>query len=238
MTDAVGGFISWVGLFMSFGLLGLASCCFVARKYRSAWLRLESTSAPQARVGLGPAHSPHRSADPVDFGYKRSIIGIHSDARRVAWRLAFLGGLAVPGTMLGLLGILVWGIGLSAVPVIIIAIRSYVAARQLLRADTRFIEKLETNRKNLRFAGFWSLAVVGGFMCFDLYFLFFLAPVVLAALLALDTARLLPRAAQALRVNLRTRSVNEHESPKNKNPASSQLLPQVEAEAGMGSGRR
>lgn len=202
----------WVGLFMSFGLLGLASCCFVAREHRSAWLRLESTRDPKA--GVGPAYSPHRSAEPPVFGYKRSIMGIHGDARRVAWRLAFIGGLVIPGTMLGLLGLLALGAGLMALPVIIIAIRSYLVACQLLRADARFLKNLKRTRKNLRFAGFWSLAVVGGFMCLEPLFFFCFTPVVFAALLALDTARLLPRAAQDLRANLRTRGLSEDESTK------------------------
>lgn len=110
---------------------GLQTYTMVERKHRKRWLRVdravEDARPEPFRRDAGPARTR-----PV-LGLERAPKAI----RRTALWSMYMGQMAIPGGLLGLFGLAFAGIGMVAIPGMILAIRIYMLGFKLLRRDPR-----------------------------------------------------------------------------------------------------
>ena len=110
---------------------GLQTYTMVERKHRKRWIRVdraaEDARPEPFRRDAGPART-------------RPVLGLErapKTIRRTALWSMYMGQMAIPGGLLGLFGLVFGGIGLVAIPGMILAIRIYMLGFKLLRRDPR-----------------------------------------------------------------------------------------------------
>jgi hypothetical protein len=198
----------WTAIFFTFAVGGYVRHMHGSVFMRQTWMTLHEVDAP---VGDDqPIHTAHRREfDRERPAYKKSKRGMVLDAEEAAWRLSAFAWLALPGGALVLLGLAVWGSGLLGAPLLIVALRCHLASKRLAASHPAFIEDAPTLRFSLIAASLFTVVVVIGWALVIPPTLGVLFPVLVACLFALDVARHLPPAAEAMRANLETRGVSE-----------------------------
>jgi hypothetical protein len=118
-----------IGIAALFVFGGLLTHTITERRHRTRWVRFEQRE-------IEPHEGPfRRDAGPAPT---RTVIAQHrapATIRRTALWSIYMGQMAVPGGMLGLLGLLFAGIGLISIPGMILAIRIWRVGYALLRRD-------------------------------------------------------------------------------------------------------
>lgn len=202
LLGLVAGLGGYTGAFMSFGLLAFLPFAFARWRHRDAWLDLE----PGLPAESPREHLPFRSeSDAPPIEYMQTRRGISGRARATAIGLYALGFLAIPGTLLGLYGLLLLGAGLTAIPVVIVALRAGHFGGLLMRADPRFVDCAPSLARDLRWAAAWAFFVVTVVTLIVPFALALIFPVLGVVAFMLALAKQVPIAAYELEANLRRR---------------------------------
>ena len=118
-----------IGIIALFVFGGFLTFTMSERRYRFRWLRFE-------RRELEPHDSPFRRAPgPAPT---REVLVQHrapKTIRRTALWSIYMGQMAVPGGLLGMVGLVVGGLGLVSIPGMILAIRIWRNGYAMLRRD-------------------------------------------------------------------------------------------------------
>jgi hypothetical protein len=120
-----------LAVFALFVFGGLATYTIVERRHRRRWRRIEHRPIEGAQAPFRRhAGPPIREPVLVQTRAPRTI-------RRTALWSIYMGQMAVPGGLLGLVGLMVHGLGLVAIPGMILAVRIWRLGPLLLRRDPK-----------------------------------------------------------------------------------------------------
>jgi hypothetical protein len=119
----------FVGIFALFVFGGLATYTICERRHRARWWRSDRRPIEQTGSPFRRAHGPAPTREVLIQQRAPKLI------RRTALWSIYMGQMAVPGALLGLVGLIYGGLGLISIPGLILAIRIWRLGYAMLRRD-------------------------------------------------------------------------------------------------------
>lgn len=148
------------GLLTYFVAIPAATFLYYEHHHRLQWRRRELVRVPEHEVG-GPFREEEIDGGPWERGYLSERVGAPASVKVVAVTSLVLGHMFIPGLFAALFGLIVYGLGLVAIPGLLLAAGIYRNAFGLLRCDPAAAERARELRRLSLSLNVVVLTVVG-----------------------------------------------------------------------------